>query len=61
MRIKRKYLPILIGNLQRAYLDGVVCNSIDPDLDTQEDTDEDIDTSVGASKAPDENTTRRLH
>lgn len=51
MRIKRKYLPILIANLQSAYLRGVGHGRIDPDLDVQEKLDEDIEASASASRA----------
>lgn len=62
MSIKRKYLPILIGNLRRDGLEGVVFNHSDPDLDTPEDADEDIDGMAGVFNARDDaSTVRRLH
>jgi hypothetical protein len=51
MRIKRKYLPMLISNLQSAYLRGVGHSRIDPDLNVREELDKDTETSASTSRA----------
>jgi hypothetical protein len=62
MRIKRKYLPILISNLQSAYLRSLGHSRIDPDVDVQEELDEDTETSASTSRARQDATpVRRLH
>lgn len=61
VRTKRKYLPIVIGDLLNSRLDGVVSSRIDPNLDAQEDADEDVETLAGTSSDPqDARVSRRL-